>query len=134
MKNINLRKPLAGLLAFVATIFVTSQAVAHHSGEMLEHERTVTLTGIVKEFRYINPHSWLIVDIQNDGGTTTTWGFEAEGPQDLMHGGVCKSDLPPGEKVTITGHPVRDGRPAAAWLSLVKEDGTLLNWRTPGAD
>ena len=134
MKNINLGKPLAGLLAFVATIFVTSPAVAHHSGEMFEHERTVTLTGIVKEFRYINPHSWLIVDIQNDDGTTTTWGFEAEGPQDLMHGGVRKSDLPPGEKVTITGHPMRDGRPAAAWLSLVKEDGTLLNWRTPGAD
>ena len=61
---------------------------AHHSGEMFEPEKTVTLTGVVQEFRYINPHSWLIVDIDNEDGSTTTWGFEAEGPQDLMHGGV----------------------------------------------
>ena len=87
---------------------------------------------VVKEFRYINPHSWLLVDIENDDGTTTTWGFEAEGPQDLMEGGVRKSDFPPGARITITGRPMRDGRPAAAWSTAVKEDGTVLSWREPG--
>ena len=107
---------------------------AHHSGEMFESERTVTLSGVVKEFRYINPHSWLLVDIDNDDGSTTTWGFEAEGPQDLMHGGVRKSDLPPGARITVTARPMRDGRPAGAWSTIVTQDGTLLNWRTPGPD
>ena len=118
----------------VASLLIASPGMGHHSGEMFEPEKTVTLSGTVKEFRYINPHSWLIVDIENDDGSITTWGFEAEGPQDLMHGGVRKSDLPPGAKVTVTGRPMRDGRPAAAWTTIVKEDGTLLNWRTPGSD
>ena len=72
--------------------------------------------------------------IDNDDGTTTTWGFEAEGPQDLMHGGVRKSDLPPGARITVTARPMRDGRPAGIWSVIVKDDGTLLNWRTPGFD
>ena len=134
MKDIQPRKPLALFVALATLICFSTPIIAHHSGEMFESERTVTLTGVVKEFRYINPHSWLIVDIENDDGTITTWGFEAEGPQDLIHGGVRKGDLPPGARVTITGRPMRDGRPAAAWQSIIKEDGTLLNWRTHGTD
>ena len=121
------------MFAAAGALFGTA-AGAHHSAEMFEPERTVTLTGTVKEFQYINPHSWLIVDIDNDDGTTTTWGFEAEGPQDLMHGGVRKSDLPPGARITVTARPMRDGRPAGIWSVIVKDDGTLLNWRTPGFD
>ena len=124
----------AGTLLAAAGTLLAIPVCAHHSGEMFEREKTVTLTGTVKEFQYINPHSWLIVDIDNEDGTTTTWGFEAEGPQDLMHGGVRKSDLPPGARITVTARPMRDGRPAGAWSEIVKDDGTLLNWRTPGAD
>ena len=122
------------LVVGVALLLIAPPSLEHHSGAMFEAEKTVTLSGTVKEFRYINPHSWLIVDIENDDGSITTWGFEAEGPQDLMQGGVRKSDLPPGARVTVTAHPMRDGRPAGAWSTIVKEDGMLLNWRTPGAD
>lgn len=139
MKKMNLQLDrcvlaAAGTFLTAAGTLLGAAAGAHHSGEMFEPEKTVTLTGTVQEFRYINPHSWLIVDIDNDDGTTTTWGFEAEGPQDLMHGGVRKSDLPPGARITVTGRPMRDGRPAAIWSVIVKDDGTLLNWRTPGPD
>ncbi len=129
------RRVLAAEVLVLGVLYLGAGPVAaHHSGEMFEAERTVTLSGVVKEFRYINPHSWLIVDIENDDGSTTTWGFEAEGPQDLMHGGVRKSDLPPGARITVTARPMRDGRPAGAWRTIVKQDGTLLNWRTPGPD
>ena len=129
-----IRKVGLALVVGAAWFLLVSPSLGHHSGEMFEHEKTVTLSGTVKEFRYINPHSWLIVDIENEDGSVTTWGFEAEGPQDLMRGGVRKSDLPPGTQVTVTAHPMRDGRPAGAWTTIVREDGTLLNWRTPGAD
>lgn len=122
------------LVVGVASLLIVPPGLGHHSGEMFEAEKTVLLSGTVKEFRYINSHSWLIVDIENEDGSITTWGFEAEGPQDLMHGGVRKSDLPPGARVTVTARPMRDGRPAGIWSTIVKEDGTLLNWRTPGAD
>ena len=103
---------------------------AHHSGAMFEPEKTITLKGVVKEFEYTNPHSWLWVTVTNDDQTTTDWGFEAEGPSSLFRAGIKKSDLTPGDKVTVTGRPMRDGRPAAAWINAVKEDGRVLQART----
>jgi hypothetical protein len=52
-----------------------------------------------------------------------TWGFEAEGPTTLMMMQVRRSDFAPGTKVTISGHPMKDGRPAAAWVKAVRADG-----------
>ena len=134
MKNTYLKALSILLYTLIGFVCISVSISAHHSAEMFNRDEIVTLTGTVKEFRYINPHSWLIVDIDNDDGTTTTWGFEGEGPQDMMHGGVRKGDLPPGAKITITGNPMRDGRPAAMWQTIIKEDGTLLNLRTPGRD
>src|SRR5215467_12634133 len=104
-------------------------ASAHHSGAMFEPVKTVTIKGVVKEFEYTNPHSWLWVTVTNDDQTTTDWGFEAEGPSTLFRAGIKKSDLTPGDKVTVTGRPMRDGRPAAAWINAVKEDGRVLQAR-----
>ena len=104
-------------------------ASAHHSGAMFEPEKTVTIKGVVKEFEYTNPHSWVWVTVTNEDQSTTDWGFEAEGPSTLFRAGVKKSDLKPGDKITITGRPMRDGRPAAAWVNAVKEDGRVLSPR-----
>jgi DNA/RNA endonuclease YhcR with UshA esterase domain len=102
---------------------------AHHSTAMFDDQREITVTGIIKEFQYTNPHSWLIIDVTNDDGSVTTWGFEAEGPTTLTRSGIRKSTLPPGTKITITGHPMKDGRSAAAWVVVELEDGTVLNPR-----
>ena len=94
--------------------------VAHHSGAMFDEKKSVTLTGVVKEFQYTNPHSWLLVDVKDASGKVTTWGFEAEGPSTLLRARIRKSDFPAGTQVRITGHPMRDGRPAAAWTKAVR--------------
>jgi Family of unknown function (DUF6152) len=96
---------------------------------MFEPEKTVTLKGVVKEFEYTNPHSWLWVTVTNDDKTMTDWGFEAEGPSTLFRAGIKKGDLKPGDQVTVTGRPMRDGRPAAAWVKVIKEDGRVLQPR-----
>lgn len=98
-------------------------ALAHHSAVMFDDQKEITVTGTVKEFQYTNPHSWLLVDVKNDDGTVTTWGFEAEGPSTLTRAGIRKSDFSPGTEITITGHPMRDGRPAAAWVKATRGDG-----------
>ena len=99
---------------------VAGPAVAHHSGAMFDDKKEVTLSGVVKEFQYTNPHSWLLVDVKANDGTMTTWGFEAEGPSTLLRAGIRKSDFAPGTPITITGHPMRDGRPAAAWMKATR--------------
>src|SRR5579859_6014694 len=117
---IGLTSTLGGLIC------LSAPATAHHSGAMFEPEKTVTLKGVVKDFEYTNPHSWLWVTVTNADKTETDWGFEAEGPSTLFRAGVRKGDLKPGDKITITGRPMRDGRPAAAWVNAVKEDGRVL--------
>jgi hypothetical protein len=96
------------------------EAAAHHSGAMFEDTKEVTVTGTVKEFQYTNPHSWLLVDVKDADGKVTTWGFEAEGPSTLMRAGIRRSDLPAGTEITITGRPMKDGRPAAAWTKATR--------------
>jgi hypothetical protein len=118
-----MRKILAGALTSLVLIAAAAPSFAHHSTAMFDETKTLNLTGVVKEFQYTNPHSWLIVDVKNDDGTTTTWGFEAEGPSTLMRAGIRKSDLMPGTKVTVMTHPMKDGRPAGQFLHATRGDG-----------
>jgi hypothetical protein len=104
-------------------------ALAHHSATMFEEKRTVTVEGVVKEFQYTNPHSWLLVDVRDKDGKITTWGFEAEGPSTLQRAGIRPSEFPVGTKVTMTGRPMKDGRPAAIWELAVRADGRKFNPR-----
>ena len=90
---------------------------------MFDETKEVTLDGVVKEFQYTNPHSWLLVDVTGADGKVTTWGFEAEGPTTLMQMKVRRSDFAPGTKLKITGHPMKDGRPAASWTKAIRADG-----------
>jgi len=118
------------LLAAAGGLLIFSvQSSAHHSAVMFDDQSEVTVTGVVREFQYTNPHSWLLIDVTNDDGSVTTWGFEAEGPSTLMRAGIRRSDFSPGTEVTITGNPMRDGRPAAAWLHATRGDGKEFNPR-----
>jgi hypothetical protein len=117
---------------FIAAVIVAAAipVLAHHSGAMFDEKRTVTLEGTVKEFQYTNPHSWLLVDVKNKDGSVTTWGFEAEGPTTLMRAGIRPSEFPVGTKITITGRPMKDGKPAATWEYAVRaSDGRKFNPR-----
>jgi hypothetical protein len=108
----------------IAALTIVPVVSAHHSGTMFDDTKEVTVEGVVKEFQYTNPHSWLLVDVADENGKVTTWGFEAEGPSTLMRMKVRPSDFAPGTKLTISGHPMKDGRPAAAWTKAVRADGT----------
>jgi len=100
---------------------------AHHSAAMFEKEKTITVEGVVKEFQYTNPHSWLLVDVKNKNGSVTTWGFEAEGPSTLQRAGIRPSDFAAGTKLKITGHPMKDGSPGATWIEAIRADGKRFN-------
>ena len=110
-------KKIATYAAAAALVALgTAPAFAHHSGAMFGGP-VVTFRNVqVVEFQYVNPHSWLIVDVTNEDGTTTRWGFEAEGPSTLLRSGVRRSDFEPGDIIpVICGRSMTDGRPAAAW-------------------
>jgi hypothetical protein len=121
------RRP--AILVIVAFLSAAAVARAHHSATMFESTKTVTLEGVVKEFQFSNPHSWLLVDVKGKDGNVTTWGFEAEGPSTLQRAGIRPSVFPPGTKVTMTGRPMKDGTPAAIWVLAVRGDGKRFDPR-----
>ena len=102
-------------------------AMAHHSAAMFDMHKTVSITGNVKEFQYTNPHSWLQVMTRDKNGKTVLWGFEAEGPSTLLRAGIKYSTFKPGMKVTVMGHPMKDGRPAASLMSVKLPNGTVVH-------
>jgi hypothetical protein len=111
---------VAILLAGAATL-----ALAHHSYSAFDMTSEKTLTGVVKKFDYTNPHSWIWFDVKNDQGSVDTWGIEGMSPNYLSRRGWNRNTLKPGDKVTITFHPSREGN-GGSFLSGKKETGETL--------
>jgi hypothetical protein len=121
-------------LQFCAAAILAAGALqAHHSGAMFDRTKKVTVTGTVVMFQYVQPHSWIDVKVKNADGTDTQWSFEAGAPPQMKMVGLTPEALHAGDKITITGHPLRDGRPAAAFIELKLENGKVYNTKPAAA-
>ncbi len=107
-------------------------ARAHHSGAGVDRTRTVTITGIVKEFRWTNPHSWIDLEV-TDGKGTALWSVEMNPPPFLIRAGWKSSTLKAGDKVSVTVNPIRTGEPGGIFVSVTLPDGSVLGGRAGGA-
>jgi hypothetical protein len=116
-------------LAAVAASALSPCVVAHHSAAMFDSTKTIAVHGTVKAFQYTNPHSWLMVIAPRPDGSTVEWGFETEGPSTLMRAGIKAKSFRPGDKVTVTANPMRDGRPAGSLISVTTADGAVYTLR-----
>jgi Family of unknown function (DUF6152) len=123
------RRALRFAILACAALGLAGHALAHHSFAMFDKSKEVTVKGTVKAFNYTNPHSWLDIVATDEKGQTKEWSFEMEGPSTLMRAGIKPGSLKPGDKITVRAWPLRDGRPAGAALSIIKEDGTVLDPR-----
>src|SRR5690348_776039 len=85
-------------------------ALAHHSFAMFDADKTIEISGAVKEFQWTNPHSWLEVTVAS-GGQATVWAVEMGSPARLARQGLRPKSVVPGDKVTVTAHPMKDGSP-----------------------
>jgi hypothetical protein len=116
----------------VALLFgVAAPAAAHHSGAGVDRTRTITVTGIVKEFRWTNPHSWIDLEVA-DGGRTSVWSIEMNPPPYLVRAGWKSTTLKPGDKVSVTLNPIRTGEPGGIFVSVTLADGRVLAGRGGG--
>ncbi len=100
-------------LAPVAAVLLAGGTVeAHHSfSAEFDAKQPVTVRGTVTKARFVNPHSWLYLDVANKDGTITNWGFEFGTPNSLQTKGLSKEDVKPGTKVQIDGYRARNGGP-----------------------
>ena len=113
--------------AAALTLAAAAPVLAHHSPAAFEPTKTVTLTGTVKEFRWQNPHTWIEVMVPNEKGQDVLWAFELTSPTYLVRAGWKSNTLKAGDKVTITGRPLRTGEPGSAiFTSVTLADGRTL--------
>ena len=114
-------------IAFALMLSVVAPAFAHHSPAAFEAQKTVSLTGVIKEFRWQNPHTWIEIMVPNDKGEQVLWNVELTSPTYLVRAGWKSNTLKPGDKVTVVGRPLKSGEPGSdIFTSVTLADGTTL--------
>ena len=114
-------------LASAAILFCAAPAQSHHSNVAYEVTKVITITGVVKEFRWVNPHTWLHLMVDEANGGKVEWQVEGRAPGVLLRAGWTKASLKPGEKVTVDMSPAKDGTKVGIIARITKEDGTILS-------
>lgn len=125
----------AGALASVLVAVPISVALAHHSYAMFDRDKVVKSDAIVRTWEFTNPHATLWVYINDAQGKPILWGLEAPGPTQLLRSGWDKDTVKPGDKVTVSVNPLRDGRNGGSLVNIVLADGRSMNTGgPPGGD
>ena len=114
---------LVSLSAIAAGAFA-APALAHHSFAMFDAEKTVTMQGTVKEFEWVNPHSWLRIMVKDEKtGQLAQWALELSSPARLKRMGMSQDSVKAGDTVSVTFHPLKDGGRGGQFLQAVLPDG-----------
>jgi len=111
----------ASMLLLPVMVFAHHNAASHY---LLDQK--ITVQGVVTEFRLINPHARIYFDVTDDAGEVQKWLGEGNASSVLRRRDWTDDSLQPGDIITITGSPARDGGNKIDWESIVLEDGTAL--------
>jgi hypothetical protein len=103
-----------------------SPVAAHHSFSMFDETKEIVLKGVVKEFQWSNPHTWIQLNVTDASGNVVEWSIEGGSPNLLGRQGWKRNSLKAGDQVEVTIHPLRDGQPGGSFMSAVLADGRTL--------
>jgi len=118
---------LVAMGSLAAVLMISSTLLeAHHSNVAFDVQKIVTVKGVVKEFRWSNPHVWLHLMITDDKGVTSEWAFEGRSPTVLIRAGWSRSIFKAGEILTVDMSPAKDGSKTGMIARVTKADGTIL--------
>ena len=120
---------IQGMLA-ISTVAIASGALAHHSFAMYDNSKEVVVDGVVREFKWANPHGEILLATMKDG-VSGQYHVELSGLNVMSRQGWTRNSLKPGEHVKVTVHPLRDGTLGGSFASAVKADGTILKSPAP---
>jgi DNA/RNA endonuclease YhcR with UshA esterase domain len=115
-----------GLLAASLPVF------AHHGQANYDMAKMSTVKGTVTSFQFKNPHMLVYLDVKTSSGTVEKWVVEGASPNMLVRQGWNKNTLKPGDQITVTGHPARNGTNSMRIEKLVMANGRKVTLDGPG--
>ncbi len=117
------RKPFAVLVMAVGLLMVAGPMSAHHSPSLYDKQHPIKLTGTVTEFRFINPHVQIHFEVKDENGNVVKWIAHTSPPSKMYRRGWKRNILKPGDQITVTGGPDKEGRKNIRILKLVGPRG-----------
>jgi hypothetical protein len=122
-----MRKKFAIALAVTGLLAAAAPAWAHHAfAAEFDAQKPVKLKGTVTLVEFINPHSWIHIDVKDADGKVTNWMVEGGSPNALIRRGVTKSALPKGVEILVDGYQAKDGSNRANGRDITFADGKKL--------
>jgi len=114
------------VLVAVGFLFAIQPTLAHHSFAGFNSDEVKEFTGIIKEFQFRNPHVWIQILTTNADGQEEEWSLEWGSPNQLGRRGIRPATFTPGVEITVRTHPMRNGRPAGAFIGAKFPDGSIV--------
>jgi hypothetical protein len=123
-----------GTALLVLGLLVSGPVFAHHSVQaQFDIHKTFSVSGTVAKVEWLNPHSYLTINVKDTDGKTQKWAFELGGPGALRRAGMSREDrggLKPGDEVTATGLAAKDGSTTGFLQELKLADGRTFKFAT----
>ena len=110
-----MKRHLAEQLLTLALVAAGGPALAHHSFAMFDQDNPTELEGLVVEFKFTNPHTFILLQVKQKEGEPTTWNLEGGSPSALVRDGWSSKTIKPGDELKMTIWPLRSGAPGGAW-------------------
>ena len=116
------------VVAVGGSLALSAAAVsAHHSfAAEFDANKPVQLRGTVARVEWINPHTWIHIDVKEAGGTTVRWMIEGGTPNTLLRRGITKASLPEGTEILVDGYRAKNGSNRANGRDVTFPDGRKL--------
>ena len=125
-----MKQAISSLIVAVGALLAAAHPTfAHHSRAMFDMTRNVTYRGVVKEYRWQNPHSHIVITVGSDAtdpSTVGTWDIEASSISLMVSRGWNRMTYKPGDLITVVAHPSRNRSKGVLLFYAIKADGTRL--------
>ena len=114
------------LIAGVCLLAVSIPLAAHHGAAGYDMDKQLTMKGTVKEWLWANPHCFMKYDATDEKGTVAHWAVEVSNPTDMIKRGWSLHSFKPGDEITVTVRPAKNGAPVGQLLKVVLPNGQTL--------
>ena len=117
------------LIVAMCLLAVSIPLLAHHGAAGYDMDKQLTMKGTVREWLWANPHCYMKYDATDEKGNVAHWAVEVSNPTDMIKRGWSLHSFKPGDEITATVRPAKNGAPVGQLLKVVLPNGqSLIGW------